>query len=246
MSKRADLAVRGFVAELASREWVGDIWLHGSLATGDHRPGVSDIDVVAITTRSLDESDVGDVERLHRHLDSTWPGSALGCTYVDAARLSAPEASHLTWTHGRRVERRLSAMVRAELLDHGRTLLGREPAAVLEPMSTDDVRDAVRHELTRYWSWAVRRPWLFLDSRHADLALLSMARARLTLASGELATKTRAASHVRAPQRVVAGLARRRTGDSPAVPLAPVLGHHAWHDTRRTINQHVRPGGTRT
>ena len=185
---------------LSDAGWVSDIWLHGSLATGDHRPGVSDIDVVAITTRPLDASDVGDVERLHRHLDTTWPGSALGCTYVDAARLSTPEASHPTWTHGRCVERRLSAMVRAELLDHGRTLLGREPAAVLEPMSRDDVRDAVRQELTGYWSWAVRRPWLFLDSRHADLALLSMARARLTLESGELVTKAHAASHVRAPR----------------------------------------------
>ena len=246
MSRRADLAVRDFVAELASRDWATDIWLHGSLATGDHRAGVSDIDVVAITTRPLDASDVGEIERLHRHLDAAWPGSALGCTYVDGARLRTPEATHPTWTHGRRVERRLSAMVRAELLDHGRTLLGREPAVVLEPMATDDVRDAVRQELTGYWSWAVRRPWLFLDSRRADLALLSMARARLTLESGQLVTKTRAASDVRAPQRVVAGLRRRRTGESRAVPVAPILAHHAWHDTRRTIHEHGRPAGTRT
>ncbi|RYB91488.1 hypothetical protein EUA06_09200 [Nocardioides glacieisoli] len=246
MSGRPDPALGDFVAELASREWVSDIWLHGSLATGDHRPGVSDIDVVAITTRPLDASDVGEVERMHRHVESTWPGSALGCTYVDAARLSAPGARHPAWTHGRRVERRLSTMVRAELLDHGRTLLGREPAVVLEPMSRDDVRDAVRQELTGYWSWAARRPWLFLNSRHADLALLSMARARLTLESGQLVTKTRAASDVRAPQRVVAGLRRRRTGESRAVPVAPILAHHAWHDTRRTIHEHARPHRTST
>ena len=250
MSSRPGRAAMGHPAvdalglKLSYAGWVSDIWLHGSLATGDHRPGVSDIDVVAITTRPLGASDVGDVERMHRHLDATWPGSALGCTYVDAAGLSAPEASHPTWTHGRRVERHLSAMVRAELLDHGRTLLGREPAAVLEPMSRDDVRDAVRQELTGYWSWAVQRPWLFLDPRHADLALLSMARARVTLESGKLVTKAGAAPHVRAPQRVVAGLARRRTGDSRAAPVAPLLAHHAWHDTRRTIHEHGRPSGT--
>ena len=233
-------AVVELVADLASRNWLSDIWLHGSLATGDHHPGVSDIDVVAITTRPLEASDVDEIERMHRHVDARWPGSALGCTYVDAARLATPGARHPTWTHGRRVERPVSAMVRAELLDHGGTLLGREPAAVLEPMSKDGVRDAVRQELTGYWSWAVRRPWLFLDSRHADLALLSMARARLTLESGQLVTKTRAARDIRAPQRVVAGLRRRRTGDSRAVPVAPLLAHHAWHDTRRTIDEHVR------
>jgi predicted nucleotidyltransferase len=232
--------VDALVADLASRGGVRDVWLHGSLATGDHRPGVSDIDVVAITTRPLGASDVGDIERMHRHLDATWPESALGCTYVDAGRLSTPGTRHPTWTHGRRVERRLSAMVRAELLDHGQVLLGREPAAALAPMSRDEVKDAVREELTGYWSWAARRPWLFLRSEIGDLALLSMARARITLASGALVSKDEAMAHVRAPRRVVDGLSDRRAGGSPSLPVAPVLAHHAWHDTRRTIAENTQ------
>lgn len=233
-------ALESLVADLASRSWVSDVWLHGSLATGDHRPGVSDIDVVATTTQPVDAGHVGEIERLHRHLDATWPGSDLGCTYVDAARLSTPETRHPTWTHGRRVERRLSSMVRAELLDHGRPLLGREPSAVLEPMSSEDVRDAVRQELHGYWTWALRRPWLFLTPAHADLALVSMARARHTLTSGELLTKSDALPHVRAPERIVAGVRRRRAGDVRALPVAPLLAHHAWHDTRRTIAATLR------
>ncbi|MBL0748586.1 nucleotidyltransferase domain-containing protein [Nocardioides baculatus] len=235
-------AVDALAAELAQRGWVSDLWLHGSLATGDHRPGVSDIDLVAITTRPLDASRLREVDRVHRRLDATWPGSALGCAYVDGSRLDDLRVEHPTWTHGRLVERRLSSMVRAELLDIGRPLLGRDPAALLAPMSRDDIKAAVREELTGYWSWAVRRPWLFLDSRHADLALVSMARARTTIATGTLMTKTEALAQVRAPARVVDGLRRRRTAGSRRTPIAPLLAHHAWHDTRRTIGEHGRPG----
>ncbi len=86
---------------------MSDVWLHGSLATGDHRPGVSDIDVVAITTRVLGADDVRELERLHRDLDATWSGSALGCTYVDDAQVATVDLLHHAWTHGRLVRRRL-------------------------------------------------------------------------------------------------------------------------------------------
>ena len=231
-----------FVAELTSRTWVRDVWLHGSLATGHHRPGVSDIDVVATTTHALGPSDVRDLQRLHQRIDTTWPASALGCTYVAEAQIADPAALHPTWTHGRLVRRRLSSMVRAELLDHGQVLLGRTPAAVLPSMTSDEVKDAARQELAGYWTWAVRRPWLFLRPGLADLALLSMARARVTLASGTLVSKDEALAHVRAPRRVVEGLRRRRTCESSTARVAPVLAHHAWHDARRTIAEHS--GGT--
>ncbi len=228
-------AVEALVAELAQLHWVRDVWLHGSLATGDHRADVSDIDLVAITTRPPDPSEV---RRLHRAIDVAWVGSALGCAYVDTAQVPRLEASHPTWTHGRLIERRLSLMVRAELLDHGRVLLGRQPALVLGPMSPTDVREAAGQELNGYWSWALRRPWLFLRPPLADLALLSMARARLTLSTGSLVSKDDALAHVRAPRRVVDGLRRRRTSPSRTWPVSPVLAHHAWHDTRRTIAEH--------
>ena len=114
-------------------------------------------------------------------------------------------------------------------------------SSVLTDRAAGVVPGVVREELTGYWSWAVRRPWLFLDSRHADLALVSMARARIALATGTLVTKTEALAQVRAPAVVVDGLRRRRTAGSRRTPIAPLLAHHAWHDTRRTIGEHGRP-----
>ncbi len=228
-------ALAALLAELTRSDWVSDVWLHGSLATGDHRPGVSDIDVVATTTRVLGRDDVRALERLHRDLDAAWRGSAIGCTYVDETQVATVDLLHPAWTHGRLVRRRLSLMVRAELCNHGRVLVGREPLAVLGRVSPDGVREAVRQELMGYWSWAARRPWLFLDPAHADLALISMARARLTLATGQLVTKTDALAHVRAAPHVVDGVRWRRLGDGRAVVAAPALALGAWRDTRRTI-----------
>ncbi len=75
---------------------------------------------------------------------------------------------------------------------HGWAVRGRSPLDVLPAMSDDDVREAARTELTGYWTWAARRPWLWLDPVIADLGLTSMARGRHTLATGELLTKSQA------------------------------------------------------
>jgi hypothetical protein len=235
-------AVDDFVAWAARVDWISDVLLAGSLATGDHHPGTSDIDLVALTTEDLGPDEVGTLSEVHRRIDTTsGRGADLGCTYASADRVDEPDVAWPTWTHGRLVRRPLSAMARAELLDHGVALLGREPRDVLAPMSPDDVRAAVRAELAGYWTWAARRPWLFLDPALADLALLSMARSRHTWRTGELVTKSEALVEVRAPQAVVAGVRSRRDGRAARWP-APRLAHHAWHDVRRT-RRDVLAGG---
>lgn len=230
-------ALDDLAAWAEGEDWVSDVLLAGSLAAGDHRPGSSDIDVVAVTTRPLSETELRALTDVHARIDATsGRGAALGCTYAEASHLEDPGVPCPTWTHGRLVRRPLSAMVRAELLDHGAAVVGRSPAELLSPMNRDDVRAAVRAELTGYWTWAVRRPWLFLRPDLADLALLSMARARHTGRTGELLTKTEALSGVRAPRAVVDGIRGRRDGgERPRV--APRLAHHAWHDVRRTVRE---------
>ena len=105
-------------------------------------------------------------------------------------------------------------------------------------MSDADIRTAALEELSGYWSWAARRPWLFLRPQLADLALLSMARIRHTLATGAQLSKTDVVPQVRAPRTVVEGIGRRRRAPGRTFALAPRLGHHAWRDTRRTIARH--------
>lgn len=226
------------VAELASRlralGWVTDLFVGGSLATGDHRAGVSDIDLVAVTERTIDSECRSTIIAIHRDLDATTAaGANLGCAYVASSAISDRAARHPAWTHGNLVERPLSGIVRAELVRHGFAVFGRPPGTVLGSMSDDDVRRAAHAELTGYWAAAVRHPWWWLDASTADLGLASMARARHTLATGGLITKTSAIDAVQAPDWLRADLRARRNG-SPVRSPRLRTAWFAWSDARRT------------
>jgi Nucleotidyltransferase domain len=227
-------AVAGLAAELSALGWVTDLFVGGSLATGDYRPGVSDLDLVALTDRPLDRGRRSTVIAIHRSLDTgIAAGADLGCTYVAAGTLPDRTSRHPTWTHGELVDRRLSGIARAELVRHGFAVFGRPPQAVLPGMSADDVRRGAQAELTGYWASAVRHPWWWLDPSLADLGLTSMARGRHALATGDLITKTGAIDAVHAPARLRADLHARRDGApvrSPRLRTAWV----AWRDARRT------------
>lgn len=220
---------------LAALGWVTDLFVGGSMATGDYVPGVSDLDLVAVVEGAVDAARQSALTSLHRDLDD---GSAsklkLGCVYVDGAHLLDSRVRHPTWTHGSLVQRILSGVARAELVRHGYAVVGRSPVDVLPGMSEAEVREAARAEITGYWSWAARRPWLWLDPEIADLGLTSMARGRYTLATGELLTKTRAIEQAAAPTWLIDQLRARRHGErvtSPRVRTALI----ALSDARRTI-----------
>ncbi|HEX5090130.1 MAG TPA: nucleotidyltransferase domain-containing protein [Nocardioides sp.] len=224
-----------FGDRLSKLGWVSDLWVGGSLATGDHLPGVSDMDLVALVDGRVDADRQSSLAAVHRELDSgVAAGADLGCVYVDARELADAEARHPTWTHGALVQRILSGISRAELVRHGRAQFGRPPADVLPPMSDDDVREAARAEVCGYWAWAARRPAMWLDPVVADLGLTGMARGRYALITGRLLTKSEAVEQARAPQWLVGQLRARRRGEavrSPRLRTAWI----AWRDCRRTV-----------
>lgn len=224
-------SVERFGGELAALGGVSDLLIAGSLASGDHIAGVSDLDLVAVTRGPADRAAL---TALHRRWDAgEGRGLKLGCAYVDAARLGDLDAEHPTWTHGMMVDRIVSRITRAELVTFGRSVHGREPRELFPPMSGDDIREAARAELTGYWTWAARRPWIWLDPMIADLGLTSMARSRHALAGGTLLTKSAAVERAAAPPWLIDGLRQRRRGrptPSPRWRTAWI----AWRDACRT------------
>jgi hypothetical protein len=221
--------------ELEGLGWVTDLLVGGSLATDDYIPHVSDLDLVALVDGPVDSTRQIMLSAMHRGLDEgAGAGLSLGCVYVNGARLLDADARHPTWTHGALVERILSGVARAELVRHGYAIFGREPRQVLPAMSDDDLREAARAELTGYWSWAARRPTLWLNPIITDLGLTSMARGRHTLATGELLTKSRAIERADAPAWLIDQMRARRRGEdvtSPRLRAARI----AWRDARRTV-----------
>jgi hypothetical protein len=227
-------AVSALVEQTSGLEWVTDLFVGGSLATGDYWSDVSDLDLVAVVNGPMSGHRRREAARLHQRLDDgAAAGAQLGCVYVPIDQLLDLEAPHATWTHGRLVDRPLSGIARAELVRHGFAVLGRSPADVLPAMSDDEVRRAARLELTGYWSLAVRRPWWWLDPSLADLGLLSMARARHTWRTGQLITKSAALDLVDAPGWLVADVRARRRGRDVRSPRLRTA-RAAWSDARRT------------
>ncbi len=230
----AQVAVEALTARLRPLAFVTDLLVGGSLATGDHRPGISDLDLVALSDGPIDRERLATIVAIHRELDSTSAlGARLGCAYVDASALSDLHARHPTWTHGTLVERSLSGIARAELIRHGHAVLGRAPQQVLPQMSDDDVRHAAQDELAGYWTPAVRHPWWWLDRSFVDLSLTSMARGRHAMATGTLLTKTASIDLAHVPAWLRRDVRARRDTQpvrSPRVRAAWL----AWRDASRT------------
>lgn len=228
-------AVTALAEALDGLGWVSDLLVGGSLATGDYVIGVSDLDLVAIAKGPVDATRCRDLTAVHQALDArVAAGADLGCAYVDAYRLESFAATHPTWTHGVLVPRVLSGIARAELVLEGFAVLGREPAALLPPVSHDDVRAAARSELCGYWRTAARRPWWWSDPVIADLGLTSMARGRYALRTGRLLTKTAAIEQADAPAWLRDQLRARRQGEAVVSPRLQA-GWIAWRDARRTV-----------
>jgi hypothetical protein len=226
-------AVTEFGDRLAALGWVRDLLVAGSLATGDYVPGVSDLDLVAVVDGPVDLQREAVLRDLHGGID---PRLKLGCVYV--ADVTELAFKHPTWTHGQLVSRILSGVNRAELVRHGYAVFGRAPTEVLPPMSDNDLRDATRAELSGYWARAVRQPLSWLNREMADLSLTAMARARHTLRTGMLLTKTSAIEQATAPAWLIEQLRARRRGEdvvSPRLRTAVI----SWRDARRTVRDSV-------
>jgi hypothetical protein len=235
-------AVRQLAERLEGLDWVSDLLVAGSLATGDYVPGVSDLDLVALTGGPVGPARQEILAGLHRELDrGAAHGLDLGCVYVDSGRLADLGAQHPTWTHGSLVQRRLSGVTRAELVRHGFAVLGRPPATVLPEMTDDDVRRAARAELCGYWAHAARRPLWWLNPVIADLGLTSMARGRHALQTGQLLTKTQAIEQAHAPTWLKDQLRARRQGQQVASPRTRTA-LIAWRDARRTVSTAAASG----
>ncbi len=222
---------------LSELGWMTDLWVAGSLATGDYVPGVSDLDLVAIADGPVDGYRTNVLRSIHQELDrGIAEGCDLGCVYVDARSLRDVGRLHPTWTHGGLVNRTLSGITRAEVALHGYAVLGRPPSVVLDHVGPEDVRVAARAEVSGYWRAAARHPWWWLDPVMPDLGLTAMARARHAVSTGQLLSKSRAIDEAAAPPWYGAQMRARRRGESVTSPRLR-SAFIAWSDARRTVAQ---------
>jgi hypothetical protein len=227
------------------------LYAGGSLASGDYRPGVSDVDLVAVIAAPLGSRQRRELRRFHEMFERDHPSAAwLHCIYVPRDGLADAEAKHSIWAHRRIGRRQLSGVARAELLRHGITVDGPPPCQLLPPMDDGALRVAVRAELTGYWTRALRWPGVWLTDWCVDLGLLTLARAEAALAEGRLITKREALDRLDrfgVPADLVRQISRRRQGEGTPLRVAQRIrrGYAARRLVARGLRTLVSSGDSR-
>jgi hypothetical protein len=223
----------GFVTSVREVAAVEAVWLHGSLALGDYQLGRSDLDVIAVVSEPPSPA----VADMHRELIRADPLAAkLHCSYMQTSQLADLSIRHQTFAQGRYFDRPVTPVTRRELAIGNRTLYGPAPSELLPPTTDEELFAFIRRDLRQFWLPATRKRSNWYADIWVDLSLLTIARAHVTLATGDLITK-RAAFDVLprlgAPADVVEDIRRRRYGTD--VRTGPWWRHTRAGLTRRFV-----------
>ena len=240
----------------ALNDLVVGLYVGGSVATGDYRPAVSDIDVVALMDRTPNPEVRRTLVAGHRDLiDESPEAVAVHCVYVPRHDAADPSRKHWTWAFEELFRRPLSGIARAELLADPVVVSGPSPSTWLPPMTVEDLRAAASLELSGYWTSALRKAAIWQQDTYVDHGTTTLARADATIREGRLITKTEAITRLTElglPSEIIADIAARRRGEqSPALTAAETkqrartvrrfMGHHIDRLHQRVGRQAARP-----
>ena len=218
MDERLSVApvVPHFAAAIREVAAVTAFYAGGSIGSGDYRPGISDLDLVAVIAAPLTRARRDRLRSLHRTLGV----AKLHCAYVSLPDISDVSRKHVNWAHERMFRRPLSGISRAELHQFGVTVYGPPPAELVPPIGREELATAARVELRGYWTGAVRRARVWRTDLHVDLGLTTVSRAGVTIATGRLITKREAIDRLPSlgvPEALADEIRRRRAGEPVAL-----------------------------
>lgn len=208
------------------------VYLRGSLAPGDFDPATSDVDFFAVTARPVSEAEFAALAALHAGL-ARLPnpfGDQLEGPYIERAgvRRYRRGMRYPTIGRGEALARREHGanwvLERWVVREHGITLLGPDPRTLIDPVSADELRAAVRARLCDWDVWASQPddPEWQSPRAHQAYVVETMYRALCTLATGELPSKPRAVAwaltNLPAPWRHTVERSRAWRGDKTCDP----------------------------
>ena len=175
--------------------------LYGSLASGDFDPERSDIDFVVLTHDCLAEEQMAALQKMHIELNASemkWAARLEGA-YLPVSVLrrhdpSAPpclQVNEQSFTVGRLGSEWI--LQRHILREHGLVLAGPLLKPLIDPVSPDELRQAVWAVLQEWWRPMLRQADRLQRRDYQVYAVLTMCRALYTLWEGSLISKPAAA-----------------------------------------------------
>lgn len=190
------------VREALADNFVG-LYLTGSLALGGFDPATSDVDILVATEHPLSDAEFAAVRALHNRIspNGNQHDVPYDVTYIDRATLRrfAPGQRHVKVGHGEPLHRGDHrpnwVLERWTVREHGVTLAGPDPKMLIDPVSPDDLRAAVRDELRyrlRAWTDGTWPREEFRQRGTQAFEVATVCRALHTIHTGELCTKDQA------------------------------------------------------
>jgi len=186
-------------------ERIRGLYLTGSLALDDYRPGRSDIDFVAVTDTALHSSELRILRRVHAELRRTAPEPKLDGVYLTWAALTAAPIGLLVpyclrnW-FACKGDFAVNPVTWCTLHRHPLALRG--PAKPDVHHDDQMLREWCRARLRRYWGRWVRSARGYGVNRLRSLrreqvvwGILGVARAHATIKTGDMISKTAAGEY---------------------------------------------------
>lgn len=179
------------------------MYLYGSLASGDFDLETSDIDFLVVTTSSLSDKTIADLESMHHRLWKSglkWAAKLEG-SYIpkrDIRRHDPRSAPCPTVNEGQfYLDQRGSDWIiqRHVIREQGIVLAGPDPKTLIDPVSSNDIRKAVKGVLQEWWFPMLENPtWLKNHGiEYHAFTILTMFRALYSLEHGTIVSKPEAA-----------------------------------------------------
>jgi predicted nucleotidyltransferase len=175
------------------------LYLYGSLVTGDFDPVSSDIDLLAVTARDLDDQDAAALKRMHDEFAATYPDwpDRIEVQYVAASALrtctSRPHALAVA-SPGEPfhvIQAGPDWLVNWYVVQQrGVTLFGPPPHTFIEPIAHDAFMQTIRQHMRQWPAWIEHLPRRRPSQAYA---ILTLCRGLYTLKHGEQVSKKQAA-----------------------------------------------------
>ena len=176
------------------------LYLGGSLALGDFNPNRSDIDFVAVTDDESPLETIKALGKMHTRLRATGTKWAMK---LDGSYVPQQVIRHWTsdeppcpFVEGDRfyVTNQGSAVIQRHIIrQYGVIVAGPSPHLLIDLVDADDLRNALRENLEKWWRPLLDDPAWVQESQKQPFAILTMCRALYTLEHGIVASKPVAA-----------------------------------------------------
>jgi predicted nucleotidyltransferase len=190
------------VREILGDQFVG-MYLFGSLANGGF-DRYSDIDVLTVTDNAISDDLFWTLQSIHTQIAAVenWYSDQLEVSYIpkQAMRRYNPHDNqhpHLDRGGGETLHLRKHdtdwIVQRYLLRERGITLAGPQPKSLIDPVSVDDLRQAMQPILFDWYAHFLDKPKPFGSRGYQSYTVLSLCRILYTLQMGDVVSKAAAA-----------------------------------------------------